>query len=125
MTSFERLGPVARKQRRAFLASMAGMVALPWLGSSRAGRALLEVVSDDFEPTHEVLEDFWSPLSGDRTVCRVCPFDCILQDGETCFCLTRTNRGGRLYTTGNSGNRISWSPWNRTLPSGPRSTCRA
>jgi pyruvate formate lyase activating enzyme len=27
----------------------------------------------------------------------VCPLNCILEDGETCFCRTRTNIGGVLY----------------------------
>ena len=36
-------------------------------------------------------------LSGKRIQCFVCPLNCILEDGETCFCRTRTNVGGILY----------------------------
>ncbi len=98
------LGPIARRQRREFLASMAGMAALPFLGATSAGRVLLELARDDDDVDgdglpREVLDEHWQPLAGQRTVCRVCPLDCILEEGETCFCRTRTNRGGRLYTT--------------------------
>ena len=36
-------------------------------------------------------------LSGRRIQCFVCPLNCYLEDGETCFCRTRTNVGGILY----------------------------
>ncbi|MFQ5422517.1 MAG: AmmeMemoRadiSam system radical SAM enzyme [Phycisphaerae bacterium] len=42
--------------------------------------------------------DFYDHLDDDRVQCRVCPLHCTLSDGETCFCRTRTNRGGRLLT---------------------------
>ncbi|MHC4091929.1 MAG: AmmeMemoRadiSam system radical SAM enzyme [Planctomycetota bacterium] len=42
--------------------------------------------------------DFYDQLPGKRIQCHVCPLDCLLNDGETCFCRTRTNVGGRLYT---------------------------
>lgn len=29
--------------------------------------------------------------------CFICPLNCVLEDGETCFCRTRTNYGGTLY----------------------------
>jgi pyruvate formate lyase activating enzyme len=41
----------------------------------------------------------YKKLSGKRIQCFVCPLDCILEDGETCFCRTRTNIGGILYNT--------------------------
>jgi pyruvate formate lyase activating enzyme len=41
----------------------------------------------------------YKKLSGKRIQCFVCPLDCILEDGETCFCRTRTNIGGTLYNT--------------------------
>lgn len=42
--------------------------------------------------------EFYEQLPGKQTQCFVCPLDCILNDGETCFCRTRNNRGGVLYT---------------------------
>ena len=42
--------------------------------------------------------DFYDQLPGNKIQCFVCPLDCILNDGETCFCRTRTNVGGKLYT---------------------------
>ncbi|MBI4831887.1 MAG: AmmeMemoRadiSam system radical SAM enzyme [Candidatus Lindowbacteria bacterium] len=39
----------------------------------------------------------YKKLSGGRIQCFVCPLNCILEDGKTCFCQTRTNVGGTLY----------------------------
>ncbi len=87
-------GPVARLQRRQFLTSMGGLAALPLVWSSPAGRVLRDLVDAGGE--REVLEGYWESLPGRRTRCHVCPLDCLLEDGETCFCRTRTNFGGRL-----------------------------
>jgi pyruvate formate lyase activating enzyme len=46
--------------------------------------------------TREV--DHYRQLSGKQIQCFVCPLNCLLDDGETCFCRTRTNVGGRLFT---------------------------
>lgn len=96
------LGPVAAEQRRRFLASLAGLAAWPLFGSTSAGRALLSMTLDDEGepfPYPEALKGHWEALPGKRTICSVCPLDCRLEDGETCFCRTRTNRGGRLHVT--------------------------
>jgi pyruvate formate lyase activating enzyme len=37
-------------------------------------------------------------LDGTRTQCFVCPLNCILNPGETCFCRTRTNHDGKLFS---------------------------
>jgi len=94
-------GPVAALQRRQFLASLAGLAALPLVRRSPAGRALLALFDDEHElgVEHEVLPGFWEQLPGVRTRCTVCPLNCVLEEGQTCFCRTRTNRGGRLKTT--------------------------
>ena len=42
--------------------------------------------------------DFYERLPEHRIQCFVCPLHCVLSDGETCFCRTRTNVGGTLYT---------------------------
>ncbi|MEW6074661.1 MAG: AmmeMemoRadiSam system radical SAM enzyme [Planctomycetota bacterium] len=115
-------GPVARTQRREFLASLAGLAAIPALRATSAGRALLSLAGRDTEEAHEVLPGYWTSLPGVRTSCHVCPLDCVLEDGETCFCRTRTNRGGRLYTTayGNpcllAADPIEKVPLNHFLP---------
>ncbi|UCD74519.1 MAG: AmmeMemoRadiSam system radical SAM enzyme [Phycisphaerales bacterium] len=44
--------------------------------------------------------DFYTQLPDNHIQCFVCPLDCNLADGETCFCRTRTNVGGKLYTRG-------------------------
>jgi pyruvate formate lyase activating enzyme len=42
--------------------------------------------------------DFYKQLPNRKIQCFVCPLDCVLNEGETCFCRTRTNVGGRLFT---------------------------
>ena len=42
--------------------------------------------------------DFYERLPEKRIQCFVCPLHCVLNDGETCFCRTRTNVGGSLFT---------------------------
>ncbi len=42
--------------------------------------------------------DYCQSLDGGRVQCFVCPLNCTLSDGQTCFCRTRTNVGGRLVT---------------------------
>ncbi len=87
--------------RRAFLTTMgrcAGGACVacglgPW-----ASRALAAGSAPKL--TREV--DFYERLSGKRIQCFVCPLDCVLDDGETCFCRTRTNVGGRLFTRAHS-----------------------
>ncbi|MCK4873015.1 MAG: radical SAM protein, partial [Phycisphaerales bacterium] len=42
--------------------------------------------------------DFYDQNPEKRIQCFVCPLNCRLDDGETCFCRTRTNVGGTLYS---------------------------
>lgn len=85
-------------QRREFLASLAGLAALPWLPGT-AGAVLREFwAAEGGGDLPEVLEGFWKPLPGAKTQCFICPLECVLEDGQTCFCRTRTNQGGRLKT---------------------------
>lgn len=60
----------------------------PLTGSARA--------DDPLRHKREI--DFYDRLDDNRIQCHVCPLDCTLTEGETCFCRTRTNVGGRLYT---------------------------
>ena len=48
------------------------------------------------EFTREI--DFYDQLPGRKIQCFVCPLHCVLLDGQTCFCRTRTNVGGKLFT---------------------------
>lgn len=42
--------------------------------------------------------DYYNQLPEQKIQCFVCPLHCVLKDGETCFCRTRTNVGGKLFT---------------------------
>ncbi|HFE53087.1 MAG TPA: AmmeMemoRadiSam system radical SAM enzyme, partial [Bacteroidetes bacterium] len=41
---------------------------------------------------------FYERLEGNKVVCRLCPHDCVLKDGQVGICGVRQNRGGTLYT---------------------------
>jgi len=41
---------------------------------------------------------WYKQLDGDRVQCDICPKNCLLENGQTCFCRTRTNFNGRLMT---------------------------
>lgn len=41
---------------------------------------------------------YWEPLDGGRVRCRLCPLNCIINDGHRGSCKVRKNVGGRLYT---------------------------
>jgi len=63
------------------------------------GLASLVVRADEPAPPPQVREiDFYDRLPEQKIQCFVCPLHCTLKDGETCFCRTRTNVGGRLFT---------------------------
>ncbi len=42
---------------------------------------------------------FQQALDGERVKCLLCPFECVLKNGETGPCRTRRNEGGRLVTS--------------------------
>ncbi len=76
--------------RRAFLEGAAGV--LPAL-------EILEAFGREAEQSNflkEVPES--KTLDGRRTQCFVCPLNCVLDPGQTCFCRTRTNHDGRLLS---------------------------
>lgn len=52
--------------------------------------------SQKLQFTREI--DYYNQLPENKIQCFVCPLNCILKDGETCFCRTRTNVGGKLYS---------------------------
>ena len=58
----------------------------------------LNTRSSFIDPSFNRIEVWhYTKLSGRRIQCFICPLNCILEDGETCFCRTRTNYGGTLY----------------------------
>ncbi|MBI5367403.1 MAG: AmmeMemoRadiSam system radical SAM enzyme [Planctomycetes bacterium] len=44
----------------------------------------------------EVDPRFWKALPEGKTQCLICPLDCVLAPGQTCFCRTRQNHDGRM-----------------------------
>ncbi len=48
------------------------------------------------QPLREV--DHYRQLGDGMIQCFVCPLNCVLKPGQTCFCRTRANIDGRLYT---------------------------
>jgi pyruvate formate lyase activating enzyme len=95
----EGLGPDRCLRRRALLASLA-RAGLAAAVAAPAVRALLEfedACADSEAGDGGVEVSHWEQLTDKRVQCHVCPFDCVLDDGETCRCRTRQNRGGRLY----------------------------
>ncbi len=41
---------------------------------------------------------YWEPLEGGRVRCRLCPLNCIINEGQRGSCRIRKNIGGKLYT---------------------------
>ncbi len=74
--------------------------------------------------------DFYERLPDKRIQCFVCPLHCVLNEGETCFCRTRTNVDGKLYSRAYNNPCIlridpiekvplnHWHPGTRTLTIG-------
>ncbi len=61
--------------------------------------ALGEVGLEEAYGQEGTKEASWYKRIGDNVQCLLCPKGCYLGPGETCFCRTRVNRGGKLYTT--------------------------
>lgn len=80
--------------RREFLAAAARLAAAG--AGAAAGLSALTAAARDPERREAA---YYDRLPGKRIQCHVCPLNCILEDGQTCFCRTRTNIGGRLYNT--------------------------
>ncbi|NJE42382.1 AmmeMemoRadiSam system radical SAM enzyme [Thermococcus sp. GR6] len=41
---------------------------------------------------------YWEPLEGGKVRCRLCPLNCIINEGQRGSCRIRKNIGGKLYT---------------------------
>ncbi len=82
--------------RREFLAHAGQCAACAYTAGLLAPAVARAVQSDDGRWIREI--DFYKQLPDQKIQCFVCPLNCTLKDGETCFCRTRTNVGGRLFT---------------------------
>lgn len=81
--------------RRAFLAALGRCAGCACLTGSV--HALAAAPADDPAAlTREI--DHYKQLPDNKIQCTVCPLNCELAEGQTCFCRTRTNVGGKLYT---------------------------
>ena len=49
---------------------------------------------------HEAVEAvFWDARKDGKTLCRLCPFHCLIKEGKTGICGVKKNAGGRLIAT--------------------------
>jgi pyruvate formate lyase activating enzyme len=83
--------------RRAFLSAVGRCAGGAGLACGLAGPLVRQACAKGpAKLTRQV--DFYEQLPGRKIQCFVCPLHCTLSDGETCFCRTRTNVGGKLFT---------------------------
>lgn len=80
--------------RRAFLKKTAAAAAGAMLATDAFGLFMQEVVAK--EPRLREAS-YYTKLSRQRIQCQLCPLNCHLEEGATCFCRTRTNKAGKLY----------------------------
>jgi pyruvate formate lyase activating enzyme len=66
-----------------------------------AASLLWDMVSPDEAPASERLKEveWYRAVEGGKVQCDICPKNCLLESGQTCYCRTRTNINGRLYTS--------------------------
>ena len=84
-----------RLDRREFLGTLGQCAGAACLGCG-LGMFAEPAFGESHRFTREV--DYYTQLPGRKIQCFVCPLHCVLEDGETCFCRTRTNVGGQLFT---------------------------
>jgi len=107
---------MASQNRREFLAQLStilgaggvaylGGAALLKSGTAHAAGGNLDVCFDGkcghkiYGETlpHDKIAKYWEPIGGDKIHCALCPYHCILADGERCRCQAKENHGGQLY----------------------------
>lgn len=67
------------------------------LAMTSAGKIFQSFAQDASEKfAIEVDKKFYKTFDGTNTQCFICPLNCKLKTGETCFCRTRTNHSGKL-----------------------------
>jgi pyruvate formate lyase activating enzyme len=92
---------MSRFDRREFLSALArsgaGACGLGLCGGAMVPRA----AAKSFRPTPgQRTVDFFETRPDGRVVCGVCPHRCVLGEGKTGFCRSRTNVGGVSYPRG-------------------------
>lgn len=61
---------------------------------------LWDIITPDRAMSAKYREVQWyRQVNGNKVQCEICPKNCLLENGQTCFCRTRTNTSGRLITT--------------------------
>jgi pyruvate formate lyase activating enzyme len=104
------------KSRREFLSSLSsllgvgcavcclgGIIALPRratavggnLDSCFDGRCGRRIFGETLPHAH--VARYWEPLDGGAVHCYLCPYNCVLADGERCRCQAKENHRGALY----------------------------
>lgn len=72
------------------------------LGAVPLGLSALDAVAGERPPDPGLLVEvdprFYNQLAEKKTQCHICPLDCVLEPGQTCFCRTRKNHDGRMLT---------------------------
>lgn len=82
--------------RRSFLAALGRCAGGACLAGAFPALALAGARGRGPKWVREV--DFYKRLPDRKIQCFVCPLNCTLEADETCFCRTRTNVNGRLFT---------------------------
>lgn len=81
---------MARIRSGSFL--LAAVVFMAAISFSAAGQAK--------ETGKQHVADYWENSVGGAIKCRLCPRNCVIQEGSRGFCTARANKGGTLYTLG-------------------------
>ncbi|MBN2081061.1 AmmeMemoRadiSam system radical SAM enzyme [bacterium] len=85
--------------------ALAGGTALLWPARPRAADGNLDMCFDGkcgrkiFGETlpHDKVARYWNELPGGAVHCALCPYNCVLMDGERCRCQAKENHQGTLY----------------------------
>ncbi len=80
--------------RRAFLGGLAAAIPALEVLEAFAG----EIEAEGTEGFREVDARYYERFPTGGVQCKVCPINCRLDPGQTCFCRTRKNHGGRLFS---------------------------
>ncbi|MBI4866989.1 MAG: AmmeMemoRadiSam system radical SAM enzyme [Candidatus Wallbacteria bacterium] len=86
------MSPCSRRELLRAAASGCACAAAAASGSARLLAAELAAQPTPVEALH------YEKLPHGAIQCFLCPRDCVLQDGERCFCRTRFNKGGTLLS---------------------------
>jgi pyruvate formate lyase activating enzyme len=82
--------------RRRFLSLLARLTGGACLACGLDGLISPALAGEPVQFTRQI--EYYERLADKKVQCFVCPLHCVLTDGQTCPCRTRTNVGGTLYT---------------------------